>query len=50
MLLYSLSPRYGLRTMPGHIIMISNKEAIIFIDGNNLYHNLKQMNLKPKVL
>jgi len=23
------------------------KEAIIFIDGNNLYHNLKEMNIKP---
>lgn len=23
------------------------KSAIIFIDGNNLYHNLKQMGIKP---
>ncbi|MFA5993193.1 MAG: NYN domain-containing protein [Candidatus Pacearchaeota archaeon] len=26
------------------------KEAIIFIDGNNLYHNLKQMKIKPSSL
>jgi len=24
------------------------KKAIIFIDGNNFYHNLKQMRIKPK--
>lgn len=24
------------------------KKAIVFIDGNNLYHNLKQMKIKPK--
>ena len=23
------------------------KDAIIFIDGNNLYHNLRQMKIKP---
>ncbi|MBI2499788.1 NYN domain-containing protein [Candidatus Woesearchaeota archaeon] len=27
-----------------------NQEAIIFIDGNNLYHNLKQMKIKPSNL
>ena len=26
------------------------KEAIIFIDGNNFYHNLKQMKIKPSNL
>ncbi len=26
------------------------KEAVIFIDGNNLYHNLKQMRIKPNNL
>jgi len=26
------------------------KKAIIFIDGNNLYHNLKQMKIKPSNL
>ena len=26
------------------------KEAVIFIDGNNLYHNLKQMKIKPNNL
>jgi len=26
------------------------KDAVIFIDGNNLYHNLKQMKIKPGTL
>ena len=26
------------------------KKAIIFIDGNNLYHNIKQMKIKPSNL
>jgi uncharacterized LabA/DUF88 family protein len=30
--------------------MDSEKEAIIFIDGNNLYHNLKQMKIRPSNL
>jgi uncharacterized LabA/DUF88 family protein len=34
--------------MPGlYSKMNSGKQAIIFIDGNNLYHNLKQMKFKP---
>ena len=30
--------------------MATNGGAILFIDGNNLYHNLKQMNIKPGYL
>lgn len=30
--------------MPGFIFM---KKAVIFIDGNNLYHSLKEMKIKP---
>lgn len=33
--------------MPGFIFSRMKKKAIIFIDGNNLYHNLKQMKIKP---
>jgi len=34
--------------MPGlYSEMNSKKQAVIFIDGNNLYHNLKQMKIKP---
>lgn len=29
---------------------MSKGEAIVFIDGNNLYHNLKGMQLKPSLL
>jgi uncharacterized LabA/DUF88 family protein len=29
---------------------VSRKSAIVFIDGNNLYHNLKGMQLKPGML
>jgi uncharacterized LabA/DUF88 family protein len=36
--------------MPGFILKMGSKKAIIFIDGNNLYHNLKQMNIKPSNL
>src|SRR3989344_4454110 len=36
--------------MPGFIFSKMVKEAIIFIDGNNLYHNLKQMKIKPSNL
>lgn len=36
--------------MPGFIFSKMAKEAIIFIDGNNLYHNLKQMKIKPSNL
>jgi len=31
-------------------LYILMKSAIIFIDGNNLYHNLKQMKIKPSNL
>lgn len=30
--------------------MATDGGAILFIDGNNLYHNLKQMNIKPSYL
>ena len=33
--------------MPGFIFSRMEKKGIIFIDGNNLYHNLKQMKVKP---
>jgi|SRR3989344_919795 len=31
-------------------LYILMKKAVIFIDGNNLYHNLKQMKIKPSNL
>lgn len=31
-------------------VLYSNMKAVIFIDGNNLYHNLKQMKIKPSNL
>lgn len=36
--------------MPGFIFSKMTKEVIILIDGNNLYHNLKQMKIKPSNL
>lgn len=36
--------------MPGFIFSKMAREAVIFIDGNNLYHNLKQMKIKPSNL
>jgi len=37
--------------MPGFIFnMNSINEVIVFIDGNNLYHNLKKINIKPNQL
>jgi uncharacterized LabA/DUF88 family protein len=36
--------------MPGFIFSKMVKETIIFIDGNNLYHNVKQMKIKPSNL
>ena len=37
--------------MPGFIFQMDSKDkAVIFIDGNNLYHNLKQMKINPRNL
>jgi uncharacterized LabA/DUF88 family protein len=36
--------------MPGFIFSKMDKKSIMFIDGNNLYHNLKQMKIKPSNL
>ena len=36
--------------MPGFIFSKMDNKVIIFIDGNNLYHNLKQMKIKPSNL
>lgn len=37
--------------MPGFFLNLNHpmeiKKAIVFIDGNNLYHNLKEANIKP---
>lgn len=34
--------------MPGVLFLMSSKKAIVFIDGNNWYHNVKSLVKKPK--
>jgi len=46
---YSVASLVGIFVMDG-VFMVTKKRAIVFVDGNNWYHNVKTIFRKPRVV